>query len=113
VTLKTEVMMLKIQLCHHSYILKTSTPNYILKYIQINCNNNSQYNCIFDQINTALVRKKHFKKNLTNPKLWNNGIVHFTKIKMTGNSFSNILKVNENWGCQAPNQQNRNIIKEL
>ncbi len=56
VTLKTGVMMLKIQLCF-------TEINCILKYIKQetntrNCNNISQYYCsflYFDQINTALM----------------------------------------------------------
>ncbi len=46
VTLKTEVMMLKIQLWSQKYIL--------------NCNNISQFYCIFDQINAALLGRRDF-----------------------------------------------------
>ncbi len=65
VTLKTEVMMLKIQLC-------ITEINDILQYIQIvilNCNNNLQhycFYCIYNQINATLVSRKDFfweKKN--------------------------------------------------
>ncbi len=64
-TLKTGVMMLKIERC-------VTEINYILKYIKIgnnirNCNKISQYYCffcIFDQINTALMsRKDSLKKH--------------------------------------------------
>ncbi len=57
VTLKTGVMMLKIQLC-------ITEINYILKYIKteksLNCNNISQYYCfycIFVQINADLMNE--------------------------------------------------------
>ncbi len=61
VTLKTAVMMLKIQ-------LRITGINYILQYIQIrkvilNGKNISQYNCFtvfFKQINIALVSRREF-----------------------------------------------------
>ncbi len=54
VTLKTGVMMLKIQRC-------ITGINYILKYIQIKSN---QINYIFDQINAALISIKYiFQKH--------------------------------------------------
>ncbi len=58
VTLKTGVMMLKIQ-------LRITEINYILKYIQIensylNCNNISEFYFIFNQTNASLVRIKYF-----------------------------------------------------
>ncbi len=69
VTLKTEVMMLKIQL----FITEI---NDILQYIQIvilNCNNNLQhycFYCIYNQINATLVSRKYFIwKNLNFYKL--------------------------------------------
>ncbi len=57
-TLKTGVMMLKIQLC-------ITAINYILLYIKIEnsyfyCNNIKQYYCIFDQINVALLSIRNF-----------------------------------------------------
>ncbi len=57
VTVKTGVMMLKIQLC-------ITGINYILKYKTgiLNCNINSQYQCIFDQINTGLLSITDFSK---------------------------------------------------
>ncbi len=67
-TLKTGVMMLKIQRC-------VTEINYNLKYIKIeniilNCNNISQNNsiffCNFDQIDTALMSRRNFFKNIKN-----------------------------------------------
>ncbi len=66
VTLKTGVMMLKIQLWSQKL-------NYILKYIKIkncylNCNNISQnifFFCIFNQIDAALMSRRHFFKKKT------------------------------------------------
>ncbi len=58
VTLKTGVMMLKIQRC-------VTVINYSLKYIKIG--KISQYYiffCIFDQINTALMSRRDSLKNI-------------------------------------------------
>ncbi len=72
VTLKTGVMMLKIQ-------LRITEINYILQYIQtenfFNCNNFSQYYCIY-QINTALVsRRDFFQKHFKDPKRLNSNAI--------------------------------------
>ncbi len=80
VTLKTEVMMLKIPLC-------ITEINYILKYIQIetvilDCNNISEYYsfyCVFDIINKCSLGEHKTLlsktiKNPTHPKLFNGSI---------------------------------------
>ncbi len=68
-TLKTAVMMLKIQLC-------ITEINFILKYIQIeniilNCSKISKYSCIFDPTKAALMNTL---KNLTHLKLFNSKV---------------------------------------
>ncbi len=62
VTLKTEVMMLKIQ-------LRITEINYTLTHIHIhffilNCNNTYFFYCLFDQINAALVSRRDFIQNI-------------------------------------------------